>query len=632
MSQICDNTTPLGSKNASEILTETSAALQDAIIDLQTLATREPTGSLNRETVIVATNALNNVLANTDLSSLTSLKDKFDSTDGITYTDIAEFAINTSTDLDTLRDELVKFNAKLPGGDSTNSGSLRVSDITGQPIGQSTTSNTFDTGSGEVTPLGGNVPISTSSSGDLLANLQRASNITGLLSGRLPLLPTLLPDLLSKVLKDLDFQFANNLGSKLTDAVCGAYSDVSSKLTKAFAVVNTGKVILADVSNLLEKDPKKLLEQIKQRATLESLVGILENVITATIETAKRTALAAVGATLLTIDGIGSASSAVMKKMSRGVKEINDYMADASVDKIVKDIEATVAELASSFERLTPEAVANLMFKMCQKSQDLQATLMKPAKKLNSTANSIAAEVTALKSQNAQTTQKAVKAGAIRVSEETRKEKVEKVIEKSKETVKEQKKQKQIKPIDREADIVTHRRETAEERQLVVDILGKDFTGTTQLTSRIGFSSRIAASVDEIKLTKPIVLARLIRLSEQADEYFDIVQGTVNNLTLNKGLRREAIGDRKSGSLSLNMHNTGWAIDISCDEFNREDLIVAASQVGFTGIGVTPEFLHLDLGTRRGFQKGFERRGQDFEDIQAILEKHEIDGFRKKRS
>lgn len=630
MSQICDNTTPLGSKGASEILTESAAALQEAIIDLNILANQNNIDVLDRNTVVVSTNALNNILSNMDLSELDSLQAKFDSDDGITYTDLAEFAVSNGVNMTELKDELVQFNAKLPNGEATNADLGVISDTTGQPIStSSSTVSTFDTGSGASTPVGGS-KISTKPPTDLLAEIQRASNITGLLSGRIPFKLEILPDLLAKLLKNLDFHFANNIGSKLTDALCSAFNDVSSKITKAFAVIDNTKVLVQDVTNLLEKDPKKLLEQMKQRATLETLVGVIENVVKKALEAAKNIALAAVGGTLLAIKGLGDAASTVMKKIAKEVSNITEAMSEANTGNIIKDIEAVVANLASSFERLTPEAVSNLMFKMCQKAQDLQGQLMAPAQKLNRTANSIAAEVTVLKSQEAQTTQKAVKAGAIRVEEKVKAEKKEKVIEKSKEIIKEQKKQKEIKPVDREADIITERKETPEEQQIIMDALSNGFVGTTRLTERIGYSDRIGLfggrEVDEIRDTNPLVLAKLIRMSELADEYFDIVSGTMPRLIL------ENINDSK-GAMNVNMHNTGWAVDISADEFNRQDLIVAASQVGFTGIGVTPEFIHLDLGARRGFQKGLAAiYPQDEIDIQAILDKHEIDGFRKKRS
>ena len=600
MSQICDNTTPLGSKNASEILTETSAALQDAILDLQTLANQEAIDSLDRETVVVATNALNNILANTDLSSLSSLNEKFTSEIGITYTDLAEFAVGNSTDFSTLKDELVKFNANLPQAFNTNSTNQPISDETGQRIPTSTTGKTIDTGSGASEILGDSSRISQSS--DLLADIQRLGNVTGLLSGRLPLELNVLPAILGELLNDLDFHFANELGSKLTDALCGAYNDVSASLSKAFAVVEAGKVVLSDLTNILEKDPKKLLEQLKQRATLETLVGTLESVINTAIKAAKKVALAAVGSVLLALKGMESAAGAIMKKMNKAINNINDYMEGANVKKIIADIEAVVASLASSFERLTPQNIANMMFKLCQMSQDLQAKLMEPSMKLNRMANSIATEAKALKSQNAVNVQSAVKYGAIRVSDATRQEKQKRADDFYA----------NIKPTNQESDYITRAKPTSEEISTI----------NTISDSGLGDSITFSSSVVNSKGWKEInnnVWARLLRIVAQTGESYEIKQAFV-----------ERTDSAKTGAVKMNAHNSGYAIDIVTTEGNRENTIVAASRAGFTGIGVYPNHLHLDLAGRRGFQSGFS--GQTQTDIQALLNKHTIDGFKKKRS
>ena len=617
MSQICDNTTPLGSKGASEILTETAAALQEAIISLDTLANQSNLDVLDRNTVVVSTNALNNILSNMDLSELDSLQTKFDSNDGITYTDLAEFAVANGVDMTELKDELVQFNANLPNGEATNADLGVISDTTGQPIATSSSPvQSFDTGSGESTPVGGG-RVSTKPPTDLLAEIQRASNITGLLSGRIPFKLEILPDLIAKLLKNLDFHFANNIGSKLTDALCSAFNDVSSKISKAFAIIDNTKVLVQDVTNILEKDPKKLLEQMKQRATLETLVGVLENVVKKALEAAKNIALAAVGGTLLALKGLGSAASSIITKLFKEVNNLNDYMSDASVGKIISDIEAVVAKLASSFERLTPEAVSNLMYKMCQMAQDLQGSLMKPAQKLNRMANNVASEVTVLKSQDAQTTQKAVKAGAIRVSEKTKIEKTEKTL----------KKYEEVKPDEPEADYVAPSDATEEELSIISTLDDSGFTGITFHPSIIaGTDSRtgFGASWKEVK---PIVWARLMRLQKQTGEDYVVTRAYVD--------REPGMFD-KTGHAALVYHNSGYCITILCTRDNLEKSVIAASRAGFTGIGILRRQyeIQLHLGPRRGFVMVPSPFNNEEERVpfEALMEKHEIDGFRKKRS
>lgn len=618
MSQICDNTTPLGSKGASEILTETAAALQEAIISLDTLANQSNLDVLDRNTVVVSTNALNNILSNMDLSELDSLQAKFDSDDGITYTDLAEFAVANGVNMTELKDELVKFNANLPNGESTNADLGDISDTTGQPANGNTgvVASTFDTGSGASTPVGGS-KISTKPPTDLLAEIQRASNITGLLSGRIPFKLAILPDLIAKLLKNLDFHFANNIGSKLTDALCSAFNDVSSKISKAFAIIDNTKVLVQDITNILEKDPKKLLEQMKQRATLETLVGVLENVVKKALEAAKNIALAAVGGTLLALKGLGSAASSIITKLFKEVNNLNDYMSDASVGKIISDIEAVVAKLASSFERLTPEAVSNLMYKMCQMAQDLQSSLMKPAQKLNRMANNVASEVTVLKSQDAQTTQKAVKAGAIRVSEKTKIEKTEKTL----------KKYEEVKPDEPEADYVAPSDATDEELSIISTLDDSGFTGITFHPSIIAGTDSRTGFGASWKDVKPIVWARLMRLQKQTGEDYVVTRAYVD--------REPGIFD-KTGHAALVYHNSGYCITILCTRANLEKSVIAASRAGFTGIAILRRQyeIQLHLGPRRGLVMVPSPFSSEEERVpfEALMEKHEIDGFRKKRS
>ena len=617
MSQICDNTTPLGSKGASEILTETAAALQEAIISLDTLANQSNLDVLDRNTVVVSTNALNNILSNMDLSELDSLQAKFDSDDGITYTDLAEFAVANGVNMTELKDELVKFNANLPNGESTNADLGDISDTTGQPVATSSSPvQTFDTGSGASTPVGGG-RISTKPPTDLLAEIQRASNITGILSGRIPFKLAILPDLIAKLLKNLDFHFANNIGSKLTDALCSAFNDVSSKISKAFAIIDNTKVLVQDVTNILEKDPKKLLEQMKQRATLETLVGVIENVVKKALEAAKMIALAAVGGTLLALKGLGSAASSIITKLFKEVNNLNDYMSDASVGKIISDIEAVVAKLASSFERLTPEAVSNLMYKMCQMAQDLQSSLMKPAHKLNRMANNVASEVTVLKSQDAQNTQKAVKAGAIRVSEKTKIEKTEKTL----------KKYEEVKPDEPEADYVAPSDATDEELSIISTLDDSGFTGITFHPSIIAGTDPVTGFDASWKEVKPIVWARLMRLQKQTGEDYVVTRAYVD--------REPGIFD-DTGHAALVYHNSGYCITILCTRDNLEKSVIAASRAGFTGIGILRRQyeIQLHLGPRTGFVMFPSPFSTEEERVpfEALMEKHEIDGFRKKRS
>ncbi len=114
------------------------------------------------------------------------------------------------------------------------------------------------------------------------------------------------------------------------------------------------------------------------------------------IEQAKKGGRAAAGSVLIVLKGLESAAGPVIKKMKRMINDVNTFMEDPSIEKLTKGIEAVVADLASQFEKLTPENVANMMFRLCQQAQDLQGQLMAPAMELNRFANTIGGQAQAV--------------------------------------------------------------------------------------------------------------------------------------------------------------------------------------------------------------------------------------------
>lgn len=639
MSTICDNTTPLGSKNADETLNVTSSALADAILDLSTLAnTTNPLDSVDRNAIINLTNGINNVLINTPLDDFPSLANKVAQDGRITPTDIAQFTLDNNTDVTELQKVLDDYNTGLPTSSSTTdtnigsttgtgtgdgatgtgtgtgtgigtgSGAGGTGTGTGTGVGGSDTSGipTIDTGSGDTSILGGDTSnISTSGGPGPFGQQQTFSSDDGL--SRTELLSvlggssTILPVLLYRTFKALDFQFAINIGQELTASACGAYNDVLADLTKAFAVVKAGRTQIDQLTNLLEKDPLKLIESIKQRSVLESLMQILQNVIESVVNQAKNLALAAAGSVLVALKGMESAASAIMKKLNKTMQQINDYLEDASVKSILADMEALITNLAGQFERLTPQNIANVMFRLCQIAQDLQAKLMAPALKLNKMANSVGSNAKALKSQSAENTKQAVKYGAIRVSEETRRDKLKKVEDTYK----------GVSPSNRNADFITRPNPSEEENNA---IFGLSESG---LGTNITFSEPVKTSKGWKEIDSS-VWARLLRVVAQTGESYEVKQAFVPRAD------KDTVGGN-----SMNSHNSGFAIDIFVTTKNRDDTVVAASRAGFTGIGIYTGHLHLDLGPRRGWQKGFS--GADLTINQLLLDEHAIDSFKKKR-
>ena len=656
----------------------------------------DPVENLNRDDIVDSTNALNNILNGLNLDAYPSLKDKFGSEDGIGFTDVAQYAMDNNVNVADLNNFLTEYNNNRPNssGTDTTSDGLTGQDIanlgTTGAIGSGGTTSTIDTGSGASTVLddstnGISSNVSTSAGNEAGSDADTSSipdtsdfrfgqpsttsgttgggsttsgttastfsngpsSISGLestgntISSALGasalglaafannvskgkdsgfftreqslniLRGTLDPKnvILQNLLKDLDFGFAQNIGQNLTGSVCGAYNDVLSDLTKAFAVVNDGKELLSNVRNLLEKDVKKLAESIKQKGILETLLDLLKKVIQGAVLAAKGVALAAVGSVVVLLKGLESAASAIMKKMNKVMRNINDYLKDATIQSIIADMEKLVVKMAESFERLTPENIANILFRLCEMARDLQSKLMEPALRLNRMANSIGREARAVRSVSASNTQQAVKYGAIRVSEEERQAKKKRGIGKYQKAA----------PSNREADYVAHPHPTESEISFISAV------SESGLGGNITFSAEVLAEGDGAgwKEIKDDVYSKLLRIVDQTGESYVVKQGY-------KVRKKKSGRNKQVGAIAMNSHHSGYSVDITITESNRDDTIVAASRAGFTGIGVYSGHLHLDLAARRGWQEGYS--GQRKVDIQALLDKHTIDGFKKKRS
>lgn len=621
MSIECDNTTPLGSKAASEILNENSSALLDAIKDLSSVANidltsdnfADPTSTLSREDLNETTNLLNNLLLQTPLDEFPVLKDRMDNGGKLSITDLAEFAIGNNTDLTSLKDALSNYNTNLPdlSRDITASSS--------ENSGASTTSG-LNTGSGEATILGGDESgLSTSQRITIVNTPAAGSGLNTFDAFGTPAvygstyrgsLATAIPVLIYDLLKDLDFHFAINLGQNLTAKACGAYNDVLADLTKAFALVKTGKALLSEVVDVAQflNDPKALLEAIKQRASLEAIVATLESVVKGVVEQAKKVVMAAAGSVLIVLKGLESAAGPVIKKMKRMINDVNTFMEDPSIEKLTKGIEAVVADLASQFEKLTPENVANMMFRLCQQAQDLQGQLMAPAMELNRFANTIGGQAQAVLSRSASEMKNAVSYGAIRISKEDKDTKKKEVTAKFNSNVR---------PDNEEADYVTSHYPTESEMN---DLLNASENG---IGSHIKFDSAVInyENGDGWKKVHNNVWLKMLRLTEQTKKTYTIKRG------YEKAQESPLFPKKKIPT----WYSMGSAIDIDVNASNRKETIIAASRAGFGGIRVFPSYIQLHNG-RRSYYVDESIGEEEKATLTELLSKHDIDGFRIKRS
>lgn len=424
-------------------------------------------------------------------------------------------------------------------------------------------------------------------------------------SGLNTIIPLKIYDLLNK----LDFQVLTNLGQKLSAGICGAYNDVLRQVDQFTQVVKTGKKTLSEVKNLFEKDLKKLSESVKQRGVLDTLMEIIAKIIEGVVKVAQGVVVAALGGIFAILKKTPSAAKSIMKKVTKTAQDAKNYMKDASVKKIIEDMEALVTKLAEQFERLTPQNIKNLMFRLCEMANDLQSKMMQPAQNVNKFAQSLGSQSRAIASASAKNTQKAVKAGAIRISDADRKAKSKE----SMDTI-----NAEATPSNQEASYVNDKEMTDQEMELLMNIDGTGIGGVVVFGENLQREDALGKQVGWENV-KTEVWQKLLRMCTQTGLTYTVNEGYVAP-KYNSVL----------GSKTRTPHTTGYTIAIDASPAIRKDTIVAASRAGFTSISVYPSYIRLSLSNRRSIVSGLS--GQEATSIQELLDKHNIDGFKIKRT
>ena len=416
---------------------------------------------------------------------------------------------------------------------------------------------------------------------------------------------------LGGLLGDLDFYYNQNLGASINAGTCGAFGNALMQLLGVFTLLDTLNATLAKITDL---DPKKLAIQLAQKLKIEAIKEKIKETIKKLVEKIKRQVLKTVNSIIPQLKNMGCASKAYFKKMRKKIDQINEFFSEENIKRIRDEIDAFINNMVANFQRLTLENALMLMYQLCRFTEQLQALLMGDANEVQRIAIVTQNETRALESAGLKQTMKAVENGAVRVAPAERLKKREEVIKKNNEESKDSKVPK---------DHITDPCPTQEEMEIINKV------SEAGLGSSITFSSSVVKN-KEWQDVDNSVWSKLLRIVKATDGEYEVTNG----------VKKKTNTTATMGGTSNHIHLTGFAVDISINDENRDDTIIAASKAGFSGIGVYKTFLHLDVGTRRSWvagDKGIDISpteqfsGTDLSDVKKITNKHDSDGHRKVR-
>jgi zinc D-Ala-D-Ala carboxypeptidase len=79
-------------------------------------------------------------------------------------------------------------------------------------------------------------------------------------------------------------------------------------------------------------------------------------------------------------------------------------------------------------------------------------------------------------------------------------------------------------------------------------------------------------------------------------------------LKINSAYRSPAHNAKLRGASPTSLHMRGKAFDIALKGQKRDELVLAAQEIGFTGIGHYDTFVHVDTGPARVFDRRKKRK------------------------
>ena len=594
MSIECNNTTPFASRFDSTALTPASAIFTEITDFGSFIDQSDPLQFVDRASVISITTSLNRILPQVDLSDFPTLQKKIE-VFPITFTEVADYVLANSIDTAIIQEQLAQFNP--PGFNNT---------------------------------------------------------LNGFLDG-------------------FDFHLDLNIGKSLSDGTCGAFLDIITTISGIFSMIDSAKKTLSDIQSFLQDlDPQKLIDSLKSKLTLEALQEAIKKAIDKIVAKVRKKIDEALSKIKAQLFNLPCASKHLIKSLGDKVRKAKEFFSKENIKKFKARVEEFIATQIGQFERVSFETLGLLMYKLCQFTELLHELLFGPSKDLLKAAEVIAVEVKVLKSVGNTSTLLAVKNGAIRKDFDQcliDKEKVTKKINDSAET----------------DAVIDNKCPSKEEIELLMDI-SDDGIG-----SIIKFADRVVENREWQKIDMSVWL-KLIRLQKLAEDSTTVI-------TVNQGFRKQKGKDAEKGSRSKFAHKTPYAIDIevpskfklragtevarleqndddptndegqtgqnavldedgrpiagffevvvtasrsNIEEYlnSREALAVAASKVGFKGLGMYRSYMHVDMGARRSWiagQGGIESKitgeekldGEDRTRLELIESIHESDSWRQ---
>ncbi len=387
----------------------------------------------------------------------------------------------------------------------------------------------------------------------------------------------------------LDHYYNKNFANSLSGGFCSLFTGALQALA---GLVSAGASLISQLKNGV--------------AAVIGQLNAIKNILFNLVDKVKEMMLQRVQQLVNQISQIKTQVLSTMKYLHNKAMNVKEFFSDLNMTNLKSKLEAMIAKMAGSFEELTPDVIAYLLYRLCQIVETVQNFMESPVDAFKNMLTNFAIQEISLTNLANIGRIGSVNAGGYRADPFE----IARVKEQLADNV-----NSHATPGVYPKGYIT-KPPTAEEVALV-----------TQLTSAgnqyVEFSSQVLNQNDPVpeagwKMVKPEIFIILFRVAKRMGVKFSINSG-YRSPAYNANLAKTSSGVAKNS-----LHMSGMALDVdmtrhgNSDDF-RNRFIEFASQEGAGGIGTYNSFIHIDIGQRRTWTS---LNG-------SALAIHRKDGFRK---
>ncbi len=364
----------------------------------------------------------------------------------------------------------------------------------------------------------------------------------------------------------LEMYYNKNFPASISGGFCSAFANALAQFT---AMISAGMALISQLKNAVASVIAQLMSI---KTILFNIVETLKQTMLQQINNIIDQAMAAIGLPL-----------AVMGFMANKFMKAKEFFSDLNMENLKSKIEEIIAKMAGGFEEITPEALAYMLYRLCQLTEFISQFLQSPVDSIKSMMSNVAMQQITLGNISNLGRARSITAGGYRMDP------FEALA--ARERMAGNVNSANVPGVNAKSYITVPF--TNEEWALYNSM-------TTSGNQYVEFGSQVINQNDPIvsagvKMIKPEVLLILFRVAKRLGG---------KKFLINSGYRSPAYNAKQDGAAKNSMHMSGLALDVDMTRFGnitefRNTFIEYASQEGIGGIGTYNSFIHIDIGPRR---------------------------------